>query len=148
MPDTYDRRCQLGASRRRFEDAQVLHDQGRWTGSIYLGGYAIECSLKSLICDREGKTNFKDTRVFKQGLSGSQLHSLSKLLESVPALQRAIELDRTNRYRDAWNTVSSIWRNDSLRYSEKMGDEKESQRFIQAITLLYQFILAQQGETS
>jgi len=148
LPDTYDRRCQLGASRRRFEDAQVLHDQGRWTGSIYLGGYVIECSLKSLICYWETKSNFKDTRIFKQGLSGSELHSLSKLLGSVPALQRAIQLDRTNHYRDAWNTVSSIWRNDSLRYSEKMGDEKESQRFIQAITLLYQFILAQQEETS
>jgi len=148
LPDTYDRRCQLGASRRRFEDAQVLNDQGRWTGSIYLGGYAIECSLKSLICDREGKTNFKDTRVFKRGLSGSQLHSLSKLLESVPALQRAIELDRTNRYRDAWNTVSGIWRNDSLRYSDKIGDEQESQRFIKAIKVLHRFILDQQGETS
>lgn len=148
MPDTYDRRCQLGASRRRFEDAQVLHDQGRWTGSIYLGGYVIECSLKSLICYWEGETNFKDTRVFKQGLSGSELHSLSKLLEKVPPLQRAIELDRTNHYRNAWNTVSSIWRNDSLRYSEKMGNEKESQRFIQAIKLLYQFILAQQDQTS
>jgi hypothetical protein len=148
LPDTYDRRCQLGASRRRFEDAQVLHDQGRWTGSIYLGGYAIECSLKSLICYWEGKTNFKDTRVFKQGLSGSELHSLSKLLGSVPQLQRRIELDRTNDYRNAWNTVSSIWRNDALRYSEKMGDEQESQRFIKAIKVLHRFILDQQGEMS
>ncbi|MEQ9623790.1 hypothetical protein [Coleofasciculus chthonoplastes] len=148
MPDTYDKRCQLGASRRRFEDAKVLHDQGRWTGSIYLGGYAIECSLKSLICYWQGESNFKETRIFKQGLSGSELHSLSKLLVSVPALQRAIQLDRTNHYQNAWNTVSSIWRNDSLRYSEKMGDEKESQRFIQAVTLLHRFILDQQGETS
>ncbi|MEN2383687.1 MAG: hypothetical protein HEQ35_31370 [Gloeotrichia echinulata IR180] len=37
--DTYDRRCQLGASRRRLEDALALHNQKRWTGAIYLGGY-------------------------------------------------------------------------------------------------------------
>lgn len=54
MTDTYDRRVQLGASRRRLEDAQVLHQQERWSGVMYLGGYAIECSLKSLICYEEG----------------------------------------------------------------------------------------------
>ena len=48
--DTYDRRCQLGASRRRFEDASALHSCKRWGGAVYMGGYAIECSLKSLIC--------------------------------------------------------------------------------------------------
>ncbi len=64
--DTYDKRCQLGASRRRFEDAQALHSCKRWAGSIYLGGYTIECSLKSLICYEDGKNNFKDTRIFKK----------------------------------------------------------------------------------
>ena len=87
MADTYDARLQLGASRRRFEDAQVLHDQKRWAGAIYLGGYAIECSLKSLICYYEygkGKTNFKETRLFKKGMQGSDLHNLSKLIEALP----------------------------------------------------------------
>lgn len=148
MPDSYDRRCQLGASRRRLEDAQALHNQKRWTGAIYLGGYAIECSLKSLICYQQGKNNFKDTQIFKKGLQGSELHSLTKLLGSITTLQRAIELDRTKRYRDAWNTVSSLWRNDELRYSERMGDEEESKRFIQAVQLLHRFLLAQQDEAS
>ena len=56
--DTYDRRIQLGASRRRREDAEALHGAGRWAGGIYLAGYAIECSLKALICSFEGKNNF------------------------------------------------------------------------------------------
>ncbi|MEM9922477.1 MAG: hypothetical protein AAF915_01760 [Cyanobacteria bacterium P01_D01_bin.50] len=68
MADTFDRRCQLGASRRRLEDAIALQNSKRWAGSIYLGGYAIECSLKSLICYMEGKNNFKDTQIFKNGL--------------------------------------------------------------------------------
>lgn len=148
MPDTYDRRCQLGASRRRLEDAQALHNQKRWTGAIYLGGYAIECSLKSLICYEQKKDNFKDTGIFKKGLQGSELHSLTKLVGSISALQRAITLDRTNGYRDAWNTVSSLWRNDELRYSEKMGEEEESKRFIKAVHLLHRFLLAKQNEAS
>ncbi|KST69923.1 hypothetical protein [Mastigocoleus testarum] len=148
MADTFDRRCQLGASRRRLEDAIALHGCKRWAGSIYLGGYAIECSLKSLICYMEAKNNFKDTQIFKNGLQGSELHSLTKLSRDLPKLQRAIALDRTNVYRNAWNTVSSLWRNDELRYSEKMGDEIESQRFIQAVKTLHGLLMSQQGETS
>lgn len=148
MPDTFDRRCQLGASRRRLEDAGALHGCKRWGGSIYLGGYAIECSLKALICYLERKNNFKDTITFKNGLQGSELHSLVKLLRDIPKVQRAIQVDRTNGYKDAWNTVSFLWRNDELRYSEKTGDEEESKHFIQAVKLLHQFLLAQQGEAS
>lgn len=148
LPDTYGRSCQLGASRRRFEDAQALHNCKRWTGSIYLGGYAIECSLKSLICYEENKNNFKDTRIFNKGLQGSELHSLTKLLSSLPSIQRTIALDRTNSYKDAWNTVSSLWRNDELRYSDTDGKEEESQRFIKAVKILHQFLLDRQDEAS
>lgn len=146
--DTYDRRCQLGASRRRFEDAQVLHKQNRWTGAIYLGGYAIECSLKSLICHEEGKTNFKETRIFQKGLQGATLHSLVKLSENLPVIQRTIKLDRTGVYKEAWNLIVSIWRNDELRYSDKKGDGESSQKFIQAVKTWHQFLLDKQGEAS
>ncbi|MBW4478700.1 MAG: hypothetical protein KME54_18020 [Tolypothrix brevis GSE-NOS-MK-07-07A] len=146
--DTYDKRCQLGASRRRLEDAQVLHTQKRWTGAIYLGGYAIECSLKSLICHEEGKTNFKDTKIFKKGLQGSSLHSLTTLLSALTVVQRTIQLDRTGTYREAWNLVSSVWRNDELRYSDKTGEEEVSKKFIKAVETLHGFLLDKQGEAS
>lgn len=146
--DTYDRRCQLGASRRRLEDALALHNQKRWTGAIYLGGYAIECSLKSLICYEERKNNFKDTKVFQQGLQAASLHNLTTLLNYLPVVQRAITLDRTGTYRQAWNLVSFVWRNDELRYSDKMGDEENSKEFIKAIQTLHRFLLDKQGETS
>jgi len=66
--DTYDRRIQLGASRRRYEDAIALHSSDRWNGAIYLAGYAIECSLKSLICYSERKDNLKETRLFDENV--------------------------------------------------------------------------------
>lgn len=97
---------------------------------------------------RAEKNNFKDTGVFKKGLQGSELHSLTKLLGSITSLQRDIELDRTKVYRDAWYTVSSLWRNDELRYSERTGNEEESKRFIQAVQILHRFLLAKQNEAS
>ena len=146
--DTYDRRCQLGASRRRLEDAQTLHVQNRWSGATYLGGYAIECSLKSLICYEEKKHNFKDTQIFKKGLQGASIHNLTKLLDSLPVLQRTIQLDRTNTFKEAWKLVLSEWRHDELRYSDKVGDQGNSKQFIEAVQILHRFLLARQDETS
>lgn len=147
MTDTYDRRVQLGASRRRLEDAQALLEKKRWSGAMYLGGYAIECSLKSLICYEEGGNinNFKETRIFKNGLQGSDLHNLIKLLGCLNSLQRSIQLDRTNTYKEGWNTITSLWRNDELRYSDKLGNEQDSRRFIQSVENLHRFILEKQN---
>ncbi len=146
--DTYDRRIQLGASRRRREDADALHDAHRWAGAIYLAGYAIECSLKALICSNEGKNSFKDTRMFKRGVQGDTLHNLARLLPEAPAIQRAITLDRTGTYRNAWNTIASLWQKDELRYGDKVGDEHASKSFMAAIKVIHTFILNQQGEAS
>lgn len=144
--DTYDRRIQLGASRRRREDGETLHTAGRWAGAIYLAGYAIECSLKALICTNEGKNSFKETRMFKRGAQGATLHDLRHLLQELPALQRAIALDRTGTYKNAWNTIAHLWQKDELRYWDKRGDEHDSRRFIDAVKVIHAFILSQQGE--
>ena len=146
--DTYDKRCQLGASRRRLEDAVALHNQKRWTGATYLGGYAIECSLKSLICHTEGEYNLKNTKAFQNGLQGVSLHNLTNLLNALPEVQRAIKLDRTGIYKEAWKLVSSVWRNDELRYSDKVGDCKSSENFINAVKVLHRFLLDKQQEVS
>jgi hypothetical protein len=146
--DTYDRRIQLGASRRRREDAEALHEARRWGGAIYLAGYAIECSLCALVCSHEGKNNFKDTRLFKKGIQGATLHNLTHLLQALPAVQRAITLDRTGIYKDAWNIITSLWQKDELRYWDKLGDEHDSERFMASVKLLHTFILNQQGEAS
>ena len=83
MTDTYDCRTQLGASRRRYEDALALYNARRWNGAIYVGGYAIECSLKSLICYiNNSKRNFKDTPMYTGGARGAALHNLESLLKN------------------------------------------------------------------
>jgi hypothetical protein len=120
---------------------------------MYLGGYAIECSLKSLICFNDQKNNLKDTQIFKNGgLKAAELHNLVRLLDCVPSIKNAIErankTDRTKNYLDAWKMVSSVWRNDELRYSEQLGNEQESQRFIESVQKLHQFLLEKQGERS
>jgi hypothetical protein len=147
--DTYDCRVQLGASRHRRKDAEFLQQSARWNGAIYLAGYAIECSLKALICYGEHKNNLKDTAVFNQGVQGADLHNLWRLYEATPlCFRNAFELDRTNTLRNAWITIIKLWRKDELRYGHKLGDERECERFFEAVKVLHAFILRHQEETS
>ena len=143
--DTYGRTIYLGASRRRLEDAEALYNQERWNGAIYMGGYAIECALKSLICVKEGTDNFKNTKVFKEKrLQGSNLHSLTKLLKALPNTHRQIEsLPGHKPYREAWKQVSS-WQNDKLRYSDQKGDKIEAREFIDAVKILHKYFVEEQ----
>ena len=39
----------LPAAYQRIDDAQLLFNGGRTTSAVYLGGYAVECILKSLL---------------------------------------------------------------------------------------------------
>lgn len=146
--NTFDRRILLGASRRRLEDASNLSLAQRWSGSMYLGGYAIECSLKALICYLEGANNLQDTRSFKNQEQDMRSHQLTRLVQVLPQLQRAIETDRTGQYREAWEYLCTRWRTNELRYWDRQGEPDVSERFLQAVKTLHRYILEQQGELS
>lgn len=147
--NTYDRRIQLGASRHRRKDAEFLQQSARWNGAIYMAGYAIECSLKALICDAEHKNNLQDTKLFKQGVQGAALHNLWFLYDETPlSFRKTIELDCTNTLKNAWKTVTELWQKDELRYGDKQGDKIECERFLEAVRILHSHILPQQGKAS
>lgn len=147
--DTYDRRVQLGASRHRRKDAELLQQSARWNGAIYLAGYAIECSLKALVCYGEHKNNLKDTALFKRGAQGVALHNLWSLYEATPlSFRNAVELDRTKILKNAWITIVRLWQKDDLRYGHKLGDETECERFLEAVKVFHAFVLHQQKEAS
>ena len=106
MIDTYDRRVQLDASRHRYKDALFLQKSERWNGAIYLGGYAIECSLKALICFEGCKNNLKETHLYKggkrrgidvPGIQGAGLHNLWTLYNGSEILKRVIISDTTGK---------------------------------------------------
>jgi hypothetical protein len=86
--------------------------------------------------------------VFKQSSKGASLHNLAMLFSKIPSLQRTISLDRTDKYRNAWTTITLAWINDELRYSDKSGDESNSTKFIEAVKMWHQLLLSKQGEAS
>lgn len=139
--DTFDHRIQLGASRRRLEDAETLHAAERWAGAMYVGGYAIECALKALICATEGKSNFKETKFYNRERSKASSHSLVKLMNELQYIQRIIATDRTGAYKKAWKDISDLWQKDELRYWNKQGQHEDSERFMEAIKKFHAFLV-------
>lgn len=135
--DTFDRRIQLGAARERLKDAEALHHLNRCTGAIYLGGYAIECSLKALICSQEHKYNFKDTDFYK-GNPKTALHELNRLLTHT-SLEGIIRLNEP--YKNAWSVITQSWRKDELRYWDKLENNASSERFLASVKKMYELIL-------
>jgi hypothetical protein len=85
--------------------------------------------------------------MFRKGVSGVALHDLTHLLAELPVIQRTITLDRTGRYKEAWNIVTSLWHKDVLRYWDRGGNRQNGERFMSAMQMLHNFILRQQGET-
>jgi hypothetical protein len=84
--------------------------------------------------------------MFRKGVSGITLHDLTHLLAELPVIQRTITLDRTGRYKDAWNIVTSLWHKDVLRYRDSVSNRQDGERFMSAMQMLHNFILGQQGE--
>ena len=62
----------------RLEDSQVLYDNGRYDGAVYLCGYAVEMALKAQICRTLSWSMFPP--VDSRDYSNFKIHNLSILL--------------------------------------------------------------------
>lgn len=108
------------ASIERFEDAECLHEGGRFQGAIYLCGYALECELKYHICEA------RRTEYLEEGEAKQLGHELFELLD--PA-GRAKSLAGNRDLWLAFQNITSQWSTD-IRYSSGRSSRRVSGRFI------------------
>ncbi len=65
----------------RLHDAQVLLEGERYDGAVYIGGYAVELSLKARICDTlDWRDGFPETNKEFEKLASFRIHDLERLL--------------------------------------------------------------------
>ena len=76
MPRDKDAKRFYLAAGRRLEDSKSLFEAERTTGSMYLGGYCVECMLKSLIITQAPSS--KKGEVLEE-FRGSGAHNLDRL---------------------------------------------------------------------
>ena len=96
-------------SRIRLTEGQRLYDVDLYCGAYYLTGYAIECALKSAICEQISQHDFPDKRLAKSSFT----HDLTRLLD-VSGLKTAFEAEMQNNaaLELNWNIVKD-WSEDS-----------------------------------
>jgi HEPN domain-containing protein len=118
----------LQLANERLADANVLLRQKRYNGTVYLGGYVIECLLKAAIC----------VYLRTDRLPGRyQWHDLDRLLVA-SGLQPAMEDDPVvyARFRrvDIWHVA--------LRYEGRRYNPRDARTFLDAVKEVRAWILS------
>ncbi len=122
---------QRKASIHRLEYAEALFRAGRWRGSMYLAGYAVECRLKYKLMQRWRCFHLEELeeKLAQKGFSTSPFtHNLELLLEMAGGSDRLHDnlllwrrFTRTiNRWQPAW------------RYDPDLGTSDEAELLLTA----------------
>jgi hypothetical protein len=127
-------------STERIMEAEVLLNNHHFTGSYYLGGYALEFALKAVICKRLGVEMFDDgisdiprdiSRMFR-------IHNIANLIILSGLQQEQKRLIKTDlQFSLAWSTAS-VW-NEQKRYQTGCS-QLEAKGFLYAVKILITWI--------
>jgi hypothetical protein len=117
----------------RFAEAQFLFNGDRYTASIYIAGYSVECGLKALILSTEPRNRQAELAA---SFRGSEWHNLNWLVEGYikrggPRPSRVITADLTYVH-DEWSV--------DLRYIAGEKPFREAERFILSIERILEWV--------
>jgi HEPN domain-containing protein len=114
------------AAAQRIAAAEMLVEHGFHLESIYLAGYAVECSLKALILRRTPRRVYR--AMYEQlthGRKGHDIESLRSVLRASP-----IHCELPAKIRELLNRVAT-WNTD-LRYEVGLVAYRDAARFLDA----------------
>ncbi|SRR6266508_1264999 len=89
-------------ARARLRDAEVLLAAGRYDGSMYLCGYAVEIALKARVCRTLKWPGFPESNKEFERYNSFRTHNLDVLLHLSGVEKRVKE----PRYLPAWSVVT------------------------------------------
>ena len=122
---------QANASHQRLEDAKALLNASRWRGAMYIGGYAVECLLKTklmLIYDCNNLGELEDLLRQRSILPAHRTvftHQLEDLLKLTSGY------NRLKQNRNVWHMFHEINRwTPRWRYTSKQTTRQEAIEFI------------------
>jgi len=96
----------------RLEEGRILLENGQWTGSYYLTGFAVECALKACMARAVKEYDYPD----KKFVNDMYQHKLQKLVGLDVALWVTLQADMKSdpNLEINWNIVKD-W-DDEKRY--------------------------------
>lgn len=119
----------------RLEDAQALYDAGRFDGSVYLCGYALELGLKARICRHLQWEQYPPTGGGRDYAS-FKTHNLAVLL-NLTGLENHIKLDSS--YCADWSIVAE-WSPES-RYTIAEVSGSKAQGMLESTNIILEQLL-------
>lgn len=132
---------QKRAAVRRQRDAEVLCQEQRWRGAMYLLGYAIECNLKARLMEKHGARTIEEleeklSRRFEKDvrLTGRSGHNIGEMLDMLDGARGKMDAG----VRQAFGQCAR-WRTD-WRYDPKEGNKTECEEFFEASERVLRFI--------
>jgi HEPN domain-containing protein len=123
----------------RLEDAQVLFQNGRWRGAMYLAGYAVECRIKYKLMRRWNCFNLLELerRFAERGIAEAPFtHNLEILLRAANATDR---LKQNERVWQKFTHVVNFWE-PAWRYSSNPASERAAREFLEAVEMTVRWI--------
>lgn len=95
----------------RAKDADILFNNGQYSGSYYLSGYVVECGLKACFAKTIQSDDFPD----KDKIIKAYTHDINKLIEHA-GLSGVLKKDRANnKTLDKNWSIAAKW-NEECRY--------------------------------
>src|SRR6185437_9354609 len=129
------------AAKHRMIDAETLFSEGRWRGSMYLGGYAVECLLKCKLMQMFGchhlyelEDELRRRRILRedQTVFTHQLEILATCAGAIGRIRRNREIRQTfskvNQWVPAW------------RYNPDLANHDIADDFISAVRTIIAWI--------
>ncbi len=133
MPPTTSRDFQRAAGQ-RYEAALALFRKALYLDCQYLGGYTVECTLKSLILHATPKPSRQAK--LKEITSGAKMHLYDTLVNELRSLGVTVPLMLVKRMRRLkWST--------NLRYEVKRRDRGETAGFLKSAKIVYNWVEGQ-----
>jgi HEPN domain-containing protein len=125
---------QAKAARHRLDDAQVLLDNDRWRGAMYMAGYAVECLLKTKLMAIFGCQHLQqlEERLRERGLLGERATVFTHQLELL--LRLASGLERLRQHAELWQQFNIVNRwVPAWRYNARAVDPSDAADFLAAV---------------
>ena len=117
----------------RLRDAEVLFENRRWIGCIYLAGIAAECILKYAVCVREDVIHLEDAW---PDLLSARGHELDLLLERSGLIFSHTDRDIAQCFRriQSWST--------HIRYTSSDGQQIDAEQFLNAAKAICKWVIS------
>jgi len=132
---------QAKASTHRLDDARALFNAGRWRGTMYMAGYAVECLLKTKLMQMYSCRTLHELEdeLQRRGALAEHATVFTHHLELLLRLTQRFE--QLRQHRMLWPQFALVNRwIPAWRYTADMANRQDAADFLEAVAQTMQWL--------